>query len=81
MSVVTGGSWALGPTFQSFLAQGHHFVEFPLYETISFIFIQPFPTWEGLLNTSEWAVNDHLGKKDWEGKFEYSVTGSPQKLK
>ena len=53
----------LVPTFQSSLAQGDHFVELPLYETISFIFIQPFPTREGLLNTSEWAVNHHLGKE------------------
>lgn len=62
-AVTSGGSWALVPTFQSSLAQGNHFVELPLYKTISFIFIQPFPTWEGLLYTSEWAVHHHLGKE------------------
>lgn len=61
--MATGGSWVLAPTFQPFLAQGHHFVEFPLYETVPFVFIQPLPTWEGLLNPSERAVNHHLGKE------------------
>lgn len=61
--MATGGSWTLAPTFQPFLAQGDHFIELPLYETVPFIFIQPLPTWEGLLNPSERAVNHHLEKE------------------
>lgn len=60
---VSGTYGALEPTFESSLSQGDHFIELPLYEAISFIFIQPFPTWEGLFNTSEWAVNHHLEKR------------------
>lgn len=70
-------SWALVPTFQSSLAQGDHFIELPLYEAVSFIFIQPFPTREGLLNTSEWTVNHHLGKEIGKVSL-YSVSGNPQ---
>lgn len=61
--MVTGGSCTLALTFQPFLAQGDHFVEFPLYESVPFILIQPLPTREGLLNPSERAVNHHLGKE------------------
>lgn len=43
-----------------------HLIKLPLYQSVSFFFIQPFPTWEGLLYPCEWTVHHHLQKIiDW----------------
>lgn len=49
-------------TLLTLLPERHHLVEFPLYQPVSLLLIQPLVAGERLLYPREWTVHHHLRK-------------------